>query len=69
MGADNVIFASEMIGAVKAVDPLTDRYFDDTKPYVDAAPGITDEQKSKIFQDNALRAYPRLRPLLDGRLG
>ena len=69
MGADNVIFASEMIGAVKGVDPLTDRYFDDTKPYVDAAPGITDEQKRKIFQDNALRAYPRLRPLLNGRLG
>ncbi len=67
MGADNVIFASEMIGAVKGVDPQTGRYFDDTKPYVDAVPGLSDADKSKIFQDNALRAYPLLRQRLDRR--
>ncbi len=68
MGASNVIFASEMIGAVRGVDARTDRYFDDTKPYVDAVPGISEADKRKIFQDNALDAYPRLRPLLNGRL-
>ena len=36
MGADNVVFASEMIGAVRGIDDRTGRYFDDTKPYVDA---------------------------------
>ena len=67
MGADNVIFASEMIGAVKGVDPQTGRYFDDTKPYVDAVPGLSDADKSKLFQDNALSAYPLLRQRLDRR--
>ena len=61
MGAANVIFASEMIGAVRGVDDRTGRYFDDTKPYVDAVPGITEAEKRRIFQGNALEAYPRLR--------
>ena len=67
MGADNVIFASEMIGAVKGIDPETGRYFDDTKPYVDAVPGLSDADKTKIFRDNALSAYPLLRQRLDRR--
>ena len=61
MGAPNVIFASEMIGAVRGVDERTGRYFDDTKPYVDAVPGITEAEKRRIFEGNALEAYPRLR--------
>ena len=61
IGADNVIFASEMIGAVKGIDPDTERYFDDTKPYIDSVPGLSEADKRKIFQDNALRVYPRLR--------
>src|SRR5579883_3220792 len=36
IGADNILFASEMIGAVRGKDPTTGRYFDDTKPYLDA---------------------------------
>ena len=65
MGAPNVIFASEMIGAVRGVDERTGRYFDDTKPFVDLVPGITEAEKRQIFQGNALEAYPRLQ----GRLG
>jgi 4-oxalmesaconate hydratase len=60
IGADNVIFASEMIGAVKAVDARTGRYFDDTKPYVEAVEGLSPEDKAKIYEGNARRAYPRL---------
>ncbi len=67
MGADNVIFASEMMGAVKGIDPQTGRNFDDTKPYVDAVPGLSDADKTKIFQANALSAYPLLRQRLDRR--
>ena len=33
---DNILFASEMFGAVKGVDPETGHNFDDTKRYVDA---------------------------------
>ncbi len=67
IGSDNVIFASEMIGAVRGVDKRTGRYYDDTKPYVDAAPGLTDEDKYKIFEGNARKVYPRLAKILDAR--
>ena len=35
---DNILFASEMVGAVKGNDPRTGFGFDDTKRYVEAAP-------------------------------
>jgi 4-oxalmesaconate hydratase len=59
MGADNVVFASEMIGAVRGIDARTGRYFDDTKPYVDAL-NLSESDATKIFEGNALKAYPRL---------
>ena len=33
---DNILFASEMVGAVRGIDPETGHYFDDTKRYIDA---------------------------------
>ena len=32
----NVVFASEMIGAVRGVDPETGHHWDDTKRYIEA---------------------------------
>jgi 4-oxalmesaconate hydratase len=58
---DNILFASEMVGAVRGKDPQTGQDFDDTKRYVDHAPGLSAEDKKKIFEGNALRAYPRLK--------
>jgi 4-oxalmesaconate hydratase len=60
IGADNVVFASEMIGAVKSVDARSGHYFDDTKRYVDAIESLSDADRQKIFSDNALKIYPRL---------
>ena len=60
---DNVLFGSEMIGAVRGRDPETGEYFDDTKRYVDALP-LSAEDKDKIFEGNARRVYPRLDALL-----
>ena len=57
--ADNVLFGSEMIGAVRGRDPNTGQYFDDTKRYVDALP-LSAADKAKIFEGNARRVYPRL---------
>jgi 4-oxalmesaconate hydratase len=57
---DNILFASEMVGAVKGNDPKTGFGFDDTKRYVDKAP-IGDAERKKIFAGNALRVYPRLK--------
>ena len=67
IGADNVIFASEMIGAVRGVDKRTGRYFDDTKPYVDGVPGLSNEDKYKIYEGNARKVYPRLAKYIDGK--
>jgi 4-oxalmesaconate hydratase len=58
---DNILFASEMLGAVRGDDPQTGKPFDDTRRYVDNAPGLSDADKRKIFEENAYRAYPRLK--------
>jgi 4-oxalmesaconate hydratase len=58
---DNILFASEMVGAVKGIDPRSGQYFDDTKRYVDNAPSLSAADKDKIFAGNAYRAYPRLK--------
>lgn len=56
---DNILFGSEMVGAVRGIDPETGHYFDDTKRYIDAL-AIPDEHKRKIFETNARRVFPRL---------
>jgi 4-oxalmesaconate hydratase len=56
---DNVLFASEMLGAVRGIDPETGFHWDDTKRYVDAL-DMTDEDRRKVFELNARRVYPRL---------
>jgi 4-oxalmesaconate hydratase len=57
--ADNVLFASEMVGAVRGVDPLTGHHYDDTRRYIDAAT-LPAAERTKIYETNALRVYPRL---------
>jgi 4-oxalmesaconate hydratase len=56
---ENVLFGSEMVGAVRSIDPETGFYFDDTKRYVDAVP-LSEEQRYKVFEGNARRVFPRL---------
>jgi 4-oxalmesaconate hydratase len=55
----NILFGSEMVGAVRGIDPQTGHYFDDTKRYIDALP-ISETQKHAIFEGNARRVFPRL---------
>jgi 4-oxalmesaconate hydratase len=64
---DNVLFGSEMIGAVRGKDPNTGNYFDDTKRYVDACVALSDADRKKIYETNARRVYPRLDALLTAR--
>ena len=56
---DNILFASEMIGAVRGIDPETGHSYDDTKRYIEAA-HIDAAQRHKIYEANARRVYPRL---------
>lgn len=65
---DNILFGSEMIGAVKGKDPNTGEYFDDTKKYVDACRNLSNEDRQKIFEGNVRRVYPRLNAWLKRRI-
>jgi 4-oxalmesaconate hydratase len=56
----NVLFASEMIGAVRGIDPQTGHYYDDTKRYIDASTILSAADKNEIFEGNARRVFPRL---------
>jgi 4-oxalmesaconate hydratase len=58
--ADNILFASEMVGVVKGIDPETGYDFDDTKRYIDAVPWLSAADKMKIFEGNARRVHSRL---------
>ncbi|WP_439941801.1 amidohydrolase family protein [Streptomyces sp. BBFR115] len=59
--ARNILFASEMIGAVRGIDPETGNPFDDTKSILDSVTGLTDEDRRLIEHGNALRVFPRLK--------
>src|ERR1700754_3913736 len=63
---DNILFGSEMVGAVRGLDPESGDYFDDTKRNGDALP-IPDADKAKVFEGNARRVYPRLDAILKGQ--
>jgi 4-oxalmesaconate hydratase len=56
---DNILFGSEMVGAVRGIDPETGHYYDDTKRYIDALP-LSDEQRRQLFEGNARKVYPRI---------
>ena len=49
---ENILFGSEMVGAVRGIDPQTGQYFDDTKRYIDALP-LNSADKQRIFEGNA----------------
>ena len=55
----NILFGSEMVGAVRGIDPETGQYFDDTKRYVDAL-GLDDATRHAVYEGNARRVFPRL---------
>ena len=56
---ENILFASEMVGAVRGIDPESGFYYDDTKRYIDAS-SVDAAAKAKIYSGNALKVYPRL---------
>jgi 4-oxalmesaconate hydratase len=59
----NILFASEMIGAVRDIDPHTGHHFDDTRRYTNAAT-LTPHQQADIQEHNTRTVYPRLDALL-----
>ncbi|WP_430461039.1 amidohydrolase family protein [Thalassolituus sp. LLYu03] len=57
----NILFASEMIGAVRGIDPETGFPFDDTKRYIDNNTRLSAAEKHMIFEGNARRVFSRLK--------
>jgi len=66
IAAENILFGSEMVGAVRGRDPETGQYFDDTKRYVDAL-AIPEAARAAIYEGNARRVFPRLDARLRAR--
>jgi 4-oxalmesaconate hydratase len=60
---DNILFASEMVGAVRGIDPRSGHHYDDTRRYI-VATDLDPAARHKIFEGNARRVYPRLDQLL-----
>ena len=58
---DNILFASEMVGAVRGVDPQTGHYFDDTRRYIEQVPSLDAAARRKIFEGNARKVFSRLK--------
>jgi 4-oxalmesaconate hydratase len=56
---DNILFGSEMVGAVRGIDSRTGQYYDDTKRYIEGS-ALSAEDKKKIFEGNARKVFPRL---------
>jgi 4-oxalmesaconate hydratase len=64
--AKNILFASEMIGAVRGIDPETGHHYDDTR-HIDATSALSSQSQRDIYETNARRAYPRLDAALRAR--
>ena len=58
---DNILFASEMVGAVKGNDPRTGFGFDDTKRYVDERQAVGRRQGRRSSRATRFKVYPRLK--------
>jgi 4-oxalmesaconate hydratase len=56
---DNILFGSEMVGAVRGIDPRTGHYYDDTKKYLDAL-GLSEQDRAQLFEGNVRKVFPRL---------
>ena len=56
----NILFASEMIGAVRGIDPQTGHYFDDTKRYIENSLILDGYDRELIYEGNVRRVFSRL---------
>lgn len=60
VGVDNVLFATEMFGAVNAIDPKTGSNFEDVVPIFQSIEWLSEEDRRKITEENARKVYTRM---------
>ncbi|MBU3631261.1 amidohydrolase family protein [Polynucleobacter sp. AP-Melu-500A-A1] len=56
----NILFGSEMIGAVRGIDPETGFYYDDTKRYIENSAHLSETDRKQIYEGNARKLFSRL---------
>ncbi len=56
---DNILFGSEMVGAVRGIDPRTGQYYDDTKRYIEGST-LSAEDKKRYSRATRGGVFPRL---------
>ena len=61
---ENILFASEMIGAVRGIDPESGFMYDDTKRYIESAAQLSAADRANIYEGNARRVFGRLNAVL-----
>jgi predicted TIM-barrel fold metal-dependent hydrolase len=61
VGVDRCLFGSDKPANGSAIDPETGRALNDIKPYIEAIPWLTDEDRYAIFEGNARKVYSRLK--------
>jgi 4-oxalmesaconate hydratase len=59
----NILFGSEMVGAVRGIDPESGDYYDDTKLYVDRLP-LNEADRKAVYEGNIRNVYPRINKIL-----
>lgn len=61
----NILYASEMVGAVRGIDPETGHHYDDTRYLLDSLQGLDEAAQRAIYGENALRVFGRLERALE----
>lgn len=61
VGSDRVLFGTERPGSGSARNPDTGHDYDDLKRVIDSFDHVTDDDRRKIYIENSLGAFPRLR--------
>src|SRR6266567_2865048 len=52
IGVDNILFATEMFGAVNAIDPKTGRNFEEIVPIFQSIEWLSDAERYKLTEGN-----------------
>lgn len=63
---EHLLFGSEMVGAVRGIDPKSGCYFDDTRRYVDKVV-LDDDDRAAVMAGNARRVFPGVDAVLRAR--
>lgn len=61
VGVDNCLFGTDTPGSGSAINPHTGRPGDDLKPVVENIEWLSAEDRQKIFEDNAMKLFTRLK--------